>query len=216
MDRAALLNSNPVVFSFHRLVHGARHLALAGGITLLLILAMSRLIAADFTEPVLEEYVPIKSIHLPELTVTVEKSEPPAKPQDPPPQPVTRVDDKVVDPVNTTVVFNPPLPRGDQVDAAVISRDPLPVFKPAPRYPSAALRRGMEGYVVVEFTITATGAVRNVRAVAGYDGVGNPTDIFNRSAEAAAARFKYQPQLDDGVPVERHGVRNRITYKLAQ
>ncbi|SHF87160.1 outer membrane transport energization protein TonB (TC 2.C.1.1.1) [Microbulbifer donghaiensis] len=216
MDRAMLLTSNPVVLSFHSLARYARHLVFAAAVTLLLILVMGQLIATEYREPVGDMYPPIKPIHLPEMKIIVERSEPPVRPMDPPSQPVTHKVERNVETVLPPISFGPPAPGGSEVDPSVVSRDPLPVFKPAPRYPSAALRRGVEGYVVVEFTITETGGVRDARAVAGYDSAGNPTDIFNRSAVAAAARFKYQPQLEDGVPVERHGVRNRITYKIAQ
>ncbi|WP_323846639.1 TonB family protein [Microbulbifer magnicolonia] len=219
MDRAysplSTSLANPFVTSLRQLGQTGRSFAFAGAVTLLLIFAMSRLIATDYTEPEVDEPIPIKPIHLPDLKPTVELYEPPAKPLDPPPQMVIREVDPAVEPGKTTIVISPPNPAGGELDSAVTSRDPLPVFKPAPRYPSAALRRGMEGYVVVEFTITETGAVRDPRAIAGYDSAGNPTEIFNRSAVAAAARFKYQPQLEDGVPVERHGVRNRISYKIA-
>ncbi|MFC6633283.1 energy transducer TonB [Microbulbifer taiwanensis] len=215
MDRAYSPLSNPLVFSLKQLVHIGRNLAFAGAATLLLIFAMSRLIATDYSEPKVDEFIPIKPIHLPDLKPTVELSEPPEKPQDPPPQIVVRKIDPVVEPGKTTVVMSPPVPGDGGLDPAVVSRDPLPIIKPAPRYPSAALRRGLEGYVVVEFTITKNGSVRDVHAVAGYDSAGNPTEVFNRSAVAAAARFKYQPQLEDGVPVERHGVRNRIRYRMA-
>ncbi|MCX2782206.1 energy transducer TonB [Microbulbifer thermotolerans] len=181
--------------------------------TTLLVVAMSRLIATDFSEPPAEEYSPIKSVHMPEMKVTTIREEPPQPPQPVPSQPT--FDPPAVDPTIPKIptVMAPPT-VSNEANQIVVSRDPVPVFKPSPRYPSAALRKGIEGYVVVEFTITKTGSVKDVRVVAGYDSAGNPTNVFNRSAIAAAARFKYQPQLRDGVPVEQYGVRNRIRYKL--
>ena len=40
----------------------------------------------------------------------------------------------------------------------------LPIVKVAPVYPRRALQRGIEGFVIVEFTVTKQGAVRDLRA----------------------------------------------------
>jgi len=219
MDRAysplSTTLANPFVFSLHRFAQYGRSFTLAAATTVLLVFAMSRLIATDYVAPPDDPLPKVQEVVLPELKRTEEIVQPPVRPVDPPPQPVAPPIETRVTKVDPTITIAPPAPTDDDGPTISVSRDPLPFFKPAPNYPRAALRRGIEGYVVVEFTITKNGSVRDVRTVAGYDSAGNPTDIFNRSAEAAAARFKYQPQLDDGVPVERHGVRNRITYKMA-
>lgn len=215
MDRAYSLDPNLFIFRIHNVARLGRSFVLAGLITLLLVLLMSRLIATDYEVPVEDPYPRIASIHMPPVEPTVQQLEPPATPQTPPPQPVATQIERRVDPVSVPTLVAPPVPGNTGMDPSITSRDPVPVFKPAPRYPSAALRRGIEGYVVVEFTITKNGSVRDARAMAGYDSAGNPTEIFNRSAVAAVERFKYQPQLEDGEPVERHGVRNRIRYKMA-
>src|SRR5690606_20820240 len=38
----------------------------------------------------------------------------------------------------------------------------LPIVKVAPIYPARALTRGLEGYVIVEFTVTRAGTVKDV------------------------------------------------------
>jgi len=85
----------------------------------------------------------------------------------------------------------------------------LPLVKVAPVYPRRAASRGIEGYVLVEFTVTKTGAVINPRVVEA-----DPPDIFNKAALRAAVKFKYKPRVVDGVPIEVHGVLNRITFQL--
>ena len=87
--------------------------------------------------------------------------------------------------------------------------DYLPIVKVAPIYPNRAVERGIEGYVIVEFTVTKTGAVRNPKVIEYH-----PSTIFNRSALAAAAKFKYKPRIVNGEPIEVHGVLNKITFKL--
>ncbi|MGL6159991.1 TonB family protein [Microbulbifer sp.] len=212
MDRA-YPQQNPFAFFVVASTYG-RSLGLAAACTLALLFVMSRLIATEYAEPVENKLPSIKPVHLVEPEPTVIREEPPAQPQEVPPQPVTTTVETTVDPVSVPTLIAPPGPGGGGMRVN-ISRDPVPILKPGARYPSVALRRGIEGYVVVEFTITKSGSVRDPRVVAGYDSKGRLTDVFNRSAVAAAARFKYQPQLEDGVPVERHGVRNRIRYRIA-
>ncbi len=86
----------------------------------------------------------------------------------------------------------------------------LPIVKVAPVYPRRALSRGIEGYVIVEFTVTRLGTVK-------YPVVAEakPPGIFDRAAVNAALKFKYKPKVVDGEPIEVPGVRNRITFELA-
>jgi protein TonB len=87
--------------------------------------------------------------------------------------------------------------------------DYLPIVKVAPVYPHRAVERGIEGYVMVEFTVTKTGAVKDPRVVEYH-----PSTIFNRAAVEAARKFKYRPRIVNGQPIEVKGVLNRITFKL--
>jgi protein TonB len=87
--------------------------------------------------------------------------------------------------------------------------DYLPIVKVAPVYPSRAIDREIEGYVIVEFTVTKTGAVRDPKVVEYH-----PSTIFNRAALAAALKFKYKPRIVNGEPIEVNGVLNKITFRL--
>lgn len=86
----------------------------------------------------------------------------------------------------------------------------LPIVKVAPVYPSRALSRGLEGYVIVEFTVTQAGAVKDVFVVE------STSSLFERAAVEAANKFKYKPRVIDGVAVEVPGVRNKITFEITQ
>ena len=86
----------------------------------------------------------------------------------------------------------------------------LPIVKVAPVYPSRALSRGLEGYVIVEFTVTQTGAVKDVIVVE------STSSLFERAATEAAYKFKYKPRVIDGVAVEVPGVQNKITFEITQ
>lgn len=84
----------------------------------------------------------------------------------------------------------------------------VPIVKVAPVYPEIAVSRGIEGYVVVEFTVTPTGSVRDVIVVE------SSSELFNEAAIEATSQFKYKPRIVSGRPVEVSGVRNRITFVL--
>ncbi|MFO7286736.1 MAG: TonB family protein [Gammaproteobacteria bacterium] len=84
----------------------------------------------------------------------------------------------------------------------------LPIVKVQPVYPQRAAQRGLEGYVIVEFTVTRTGTTKDIRVVEST----NP--IFDKPAMDAAAKFKYKPRVINGEPVEVPGVRNKITFVL--
>jgi len=102
----------------------------------------------------------------------------------------------------------------------------LPIVKVQPQYPRRALSRGLAGYVIVEFTVTAQGTVKdpfvvencghipNARSPA--DCVDKPNSVFDSSAMKAALKFKYKPKVIDGNPVETTGVQNKITFELAE
>ena len=85
----------------------------------------------------------------------------------------------------------------------------LPIVKVAPVYPRRAQTRGIEGYVLLEFIVTATGAVRNPQVIES-----KPPGVFDRAATQAALKFKYKPKVVNGEPVEVAGVRNLITFEL--
>ena len=85
----------------------------------------------------------------------------------------------------------------------------LPIVKVAPVYPRRAQTRGIEGYVLLEFVVTRTGAVRDPVVLES-----KPPGIFDRAAINAALKFKYKPKVVNGEPIDVAGVRNRITFEL--
>lgn len=84
----------------------------------------------------------------------------------------------------------------------------LPIVKVAPVYPNRALTRGLEGYVIVEFTVTPQGTTRDAVAIE------STSSLFERAAVEAALKFKYKPRVIDGQAVEVPGVRNKITFEI--
>ncbi|MBQ4833363.1 energy transducer TonB [Pseudoalteromonas sp. MMG010] len=85
----------------------------------------------------------------------------------------------------------------------------LPIVKVAPVYPRRALSRGIEGYVIVEFTVTKQGTVRSPKVIKA-----EPESLFDRAAMDAASKFKYKPRVVNGEAVEVAGVQNKISFKI--
>lgn len=84
----------------------------------------------------------------------------------------------------------------------------LPIVKVAPVYPSRALQRGIQGYVIVEYTVTTTGSVRDPKVVE------SSSSLFERAAIESALKYKYKPRVIDGEAVEVPGVMTKITFEL--
>jgi protein TonB len=87
-------------------------------------------------------------------------------------------------------------------------RDTIPLVRVPPDYPPRALNRGLEGWVIVEFTITGSGSVTNAKVVQ------SSSSVFNDAALKSIARWRYNPKIENGQPVERVGVRTKITFAL--
>ena len=145
-----------------------------------------------------------------ELVVKQRKPKPPPPPDEPPPNmPKPTFDATTSQGVEIGIV---------QVDVNVdiqgtggFSSDGeyLPIVKVAPMYPRRAAARGIEGYVLLEFTVPKTGAVRDPKVLES-----KPPGIFDRAAMNASLKFKYKPKVVNGAPIEVSGVRNRITFEL--
>ncbi|HEY5666194.1 MAG TPA: TonB family protein [Gammaproteobacteria bacterium] len=86
--------------------------------------------------------------------------------------------------------------------------DFLPIVKVAPIYPPRAALRDLEGWVKVEYTITANGSVKDVVALESSG------PIFVRAAIDSAEKYKYRPRIIDGEPVEVTGVTTLIYFNL--
>ncbi|HZO08125.1 MAG TPA: TonB family protein, partial [Myxococcota bacterium] len=88
-------------------------------------------------------------------------------------------------------------------------RDAVPLVRIEPDYPMQARQRGIEGWVVVEFTISTAGTVKDPTVVAS-----EPGTVFDRNAINAVRKWKYNPKMQDGKPVERPGVKVRLDFEM--
>ena len=103
---------------------------------------------------------------------------------------------RIVDePVAAPVATAPPAPAAPAPAAASL-QPPEPVSTPAPRYPSAALRRGIGGTARIRVTVAVDGSVERLELA---DGSGNRD--LDRAALETVRRWRFQPATRNGRPV---------------
>lgn len=193
-------------------------LGLAGVVTLGLIYGMQALIKSGdsaMTEPPqgnVLDFIRLKQESEPQKKERKPKK--PPKPQEPPPpmdQPAPTP--QTADATGAGFDFSADLSADVSLEGglALESGDGeyLPIVKVAPVYPRRALQRGIEGYVIVEFTVDKSGAVKSPNVVEA-----NPEGLFDRAAIDAALKFKYKPRVVNGSATEVSGVQNRITFEI--
>jgi len=141
----------------------------------------------------------------------------PPPPQSPPPLPSAPQFDSLNPNVETIAVSAAPAETDIQISGGGFSfgvgeGDYLPIVKVAPMYPQRALSRGIEGYCVVQYTVTRQGKIRDPFVVEDQC-----TDqVFHRPSLQAALKFKYKPRVFDGQAVEVPGVQNKFTYVIEE
>lgn len=98
--------------------------------------------------------------------------------------------------------------RQQAAQAAVDSRQYLPLSKEAPDYPQRALDKNLQGDCTVEYTVNPQGKVENPKVLDGCH------PMFMRPSLAAAETFRYQPRMIDGRAVSVPAVRNTFHYRI--
>jgi len=151
-----------------------------------------------------------ETIHRREL-----KPRKPPPPSTPPPQPRTPELDSLSPNAEKIAISAAPVETdiemsGGGFSLGVGEGDYLPIVKVAPIYPQRALMRRIEGYCVVQYTVTRQGKTRNPFVIEDQC----TSALFRRPSLQAALKFKYKPRVIDGVAVEVPGVRNKFTYQI--
>jgi len=195
--------------------------ALAVATTFALIFTMHQLIEANMKAPDEEEPIKVADVVMPETKIETKydtsKPDKPDEPEQPPPDmPEPEFDQPDVD---NALNMSAPAANADLkvggIGGFASEGDYLPIVKVQPQYPRRALQRGIEGWVVVEYTVTKNGSVRDPRVVEAFTKDGNPTTIFNRAAVKSALKYKYKPRVVDGEPIEVPGVKTKISFNMA-
>ena len=88
-------------------------------------------------------------------------------------------------------------------------RELIPMRFITPEYPPLAADQGLEGHVVVSFSVTETGAVENISVVES-----EPAGVFDEQALLAARRLRFEPRLVEESPVRVDDVIYRFNWRL--
>lgn len=186
-------------------------LLIAAVTTLMLLWIMQDLIKHDGNVPTAADPAPnLTIVRLPEeVEIVPEQDIEPPLPPEPPPLHLPRIDGPETGD-GPGFEFEPPTADTGKptIAGGLPDGDMLPIVKVSPVYPNRAQTRGLEGYVLLEFTVDETGAVRDPRVVE------SSSAIFDRSALNAVLRFKYKPRVINGAAVRVEGVLHRLTYEL--
>ncbi len=149
------------------------------------------------------------------------KPPPPPPPKEPPPPPKMQISqpEQVVQNIPQLDIPSLDVPFGTTGGPflggfAKVDRteegDIIPLVRIQPQYPREAAIRRLEGWVKVEFTITAAGTVSSPRVVES-----EPSRVFDREAIRAILKWKFKPRVVDGVAVDRRATQV-IDFKLEQ
>ncbi|MCW8925265.1 MAG: TonB family protein [Xanthomonadales bacterium] len=144
------------------------------------------------------------------------KPEKPPQPEDAPPQPPTPQLDNLNPSAEKIAISAVPVETDIEMTGGfslgVGEGDYLPIVKVAPIYPNRALTRGIEGYCVVQYTVTRQGTTRDPFVIEDQC----TSSLFHRASINAALKFKYKPRIMDGEAVEVPGVQNKFTYEITE
>ncbi len=144
------------------------------------------------------------------------KPEKPPQPKTPPPQPPTPKLEELDPSAEKIAIAAVPVETDIEMSGGfslgVGEGDYLPIVKVAPIYPARALQRGLEGYCVVEYTVTSLGTTKDPVVVQDQC----TSSLWHRASLQAALKFKYKPRVIDGVAVEVPGVQNKFTFEILE
>lgn len=134
----------------------------------------------------------------------------------PPPPVLPPIDVNIVDADFTEATFvratyKPPIATTGPTNVSGVDHEPIPLVRIPPEYPQRAITQNKEGWVRVQFSITASGLVRDAFVVEAQ-----PQGLFDDAALKAIARWRYSPSVVNGVPVERVGMQTVIRFDLEQ
>ncbi|MEP3072578.1 energy transducer TonB [Maricaulis sp.] len=105
--------------------------------------------------------------------------------------------------------FEAPQLNSDSVNFSVSDRDAQPLVRIEPQYPLRAAERGVEGSCWVRFDVTPDGTPTNI------DIFRCDSSLFERASMRAVERWRYNPKVEEGVPVARRGVETRFDFQLS-
>jgi protein TonB len=90
-----------------------------------------------------------------------------------------------------------------------VGSEAVPLVRVNPLYPPRAQSRGIQGWVLLQFTITPQGTTKDIEVLDA-----DPKGFFERAAKDAVRKYKYKPRIVDGTAVDWPGVRLVISFEI--
>ena len=187
---------------------------IATSITVSLFLLMAYLITPQGKVPQTVDEDPVISITREQREEKTERKErvKPDKPKQeeiPPPPPIVRSLPRANTDNQAVSLELPDFDPTDSLKANQGDRRATAIVKIPPQYPQHLLNKGTEGWVLVEFTITASGTVEDIRVVDG-----EPKRVFDKAAIRSIKRWKFQPKIVNGKPVAQYNMREVFRFEI--
>ncbi|HET8815905.1 MAG TPA: energy transducer TonB [Pseudidiomarina sp.] len=139
---------------------------------------------------------------------------PPPPPSQPPETPPNEPDNADNEGMNLSLGFEVDVggaETGFDTGGMMTDGEATPIVRINPRYPPAAARDGISGWVLLRFTIDETGGVTDVEVLDS-----NPRRVFDQEARRALLRWKYKPKVVDGKAVRQPGQTVQLDFNLEQ
>ena len=89
-----------------------------------------------------------------------------------------------------------------------IDTERRPIHRVEPIYPVSEQRRGREGDVTVEFTITEDGNVIDIEVIEAT------SSAFASAAVRAVQRWRYAPKVVNGQAIAESGVKVTLSFRM--
>lgn len=193
-------------------------LVLAGSITLGLLFLMQYLIKTGGGEAIeppqgkVLDFVRVKQEE--QVEQKDRKPRKPPKPEEPPPQmEAPPMESNAADTGDAGMSFAADVGADVGLEGGVNlgagDGDFVPIARQQAVYPRRAMQRGIQGYVVVEFTVTKLGTVKDPVVVRA-----EPQGIFEQAAINSVLGYKYKARVINGEAVDVAGVQTQVTFEL--
>jgi len=87
----------------------------------------------------------------------------------------------------------------------------FPITDVVPVYPTEAVAREQEGWVLLSLDVSATGVVSNIRVRDA-----EPGQLFDQAALDAALRLRFEPYIENGIARDVSGIQYVFRFELSE